>query len=458
MVKLREYQSDLIKKIKREFCRGKKSVVAVLGCGGGKSVIQGNIARSATEKHNNVLFLIHRKELADQIHNTFEQCDVDFRYCDIQMVQTAVRRINKLTQPDLIITDEAHHAAANSYTKIYDAFPDALRIGFTATPARLSGGLDGVFDSMVEGVSTEWLIENHYLSPYKYYSVKLVDTSKLHRRAGEYVRAEVEELMLDRAIYGDVLDSWRRYASRKKTIIYCASITSSEAVVEEFAVAGISAAHLDGTTPKGERERIIQAFRDGEITVLSNVELFGEGFDVPDCECVVLLRPTLSLTVHIQQSMRSMRYKEGKTAIIIDHVGNVFRHGFPDDIREWSLEDDREHREQGERTSFVRQCGHCFATFPSTRSICPYCGEVLTQGREEIEHREAEIAEVRRNTLRMADYTDYHKCESFEELKEFGKAHGYKFAWALRKAVEMGFYYPPKYRYMVRKLGYGQRA
>lgn len=359
-----------------------------------------------------------------------------------------------MRRPELIITDEAHHAAAASYRRIYDAFPDALRIGFTATPARLAGGLDGVFDSMVEGVSTEWLIENHYLAPYKYYSVKLVDTSKLHRRAGEYVQSEVDALMANRAIYGDVLSSWRRFASGKKTIVYCASVNSSKAAAEEFNADGIAAAHLDGSTSKAEREQTIKDFRDGKITVLTNVELFGEGFDVPDCECVVLLRPTLSLTVHIQQSMRSMRFKEGKTAIIIDHVGNVFRHGFPDDIREWTLA--AKEKKQQERTSFVRQCGYCFATFPASRGICPYCGAELKAGREELKHKEAEMQELTRDMFKSAEYNDYKKCGSFDELKAFGKARGYKFAWALRKAVELSIPYPPKYNYMVRRFIYAR--
>lgn len=460
MVKLREYQKDLINQIKNEMREGKKSVCAVLGCGGGKSIIQGMIAKSATDKGNRVLFLIHRKELAEQIEKTFTDCGVNLTLCDICMVQTAARHIDKLLRPELIITDEAHHSAAAGYKKIYAEFPDALRIGFTATPARLGGGgLNTVFDSMVEGVSTKWLIDNHYLAPYKYYSVKLVDTAGLHRRNGEYIQSEVEALMSNKAIYGDVMNTWHKFADRRKTIVYCSSVKSSTETAEHFKKAGIAAAHLDGKTPKAERERIISEFRNGNVTILSNVDLFGEGFDVPDCECVILLRPTLSLTVHIQQSMRSMRYRDNKTAIIIDHVGNVFRHGLPDDVREWSLEEKEQRKDKCEKyRSFARQCGKCFATLPAAYNICPYCGTELKSERGELEQKEAEIEEITRETLKNAPYSDYLKCRTFDELNAFRKARGYKFAWTLRKCVEMGIPYPPQYNYTVRRFIYAQRA
>ena len=179
------------------------SVCAVLGCGGGKSVVEAEIARLANAKGNRVLFIVHRRELCAQIAATFSRCGVDMGMTDIQMVQTATRRLDKLAKPDLIITDECHHALASSYRRIYDYFSDVPRVGFTATPIRLGdGGLGEVFDDLITSVSTKWLIENGYLAPYKYYSYKLADTSQLHVRAGEYIASEVHGLMEKNAIYG----------------------------------------------------------------------------------------------------------------------------------------------------------------------------------------------------------------------------------------------------------------
>ena len=161
-------------------------MVAVLGCGGGKSVIQAEIARSATDKGNRVLFLVHRRELCQQISNTFARQGVNMELCSVCMVQTVSRHIDDIPKPQIIITDEAHHSTANTYKKIYNRFP-VVRLGFTATPCRLNaGGLGEVYDDLITSVSTRWLIENNFLSPYKYYSVKLADTSGLHVRAGDY--------------------------------------------------------------------------------------------------------------------------------------------------------------------------------------------------------------------------------------------------------------------------------
>lgn len=445
---LRPYQQDLYDKVRAEIAHGKKSVCAVLGCGGGKSVIQASIAKSATARGNRVLFLIHRKELCRQISDTFTACGVDMSLCDIAMVQTIVRRLNKIIPPKLIITDECHHSLSDSYRKIYEHYDDAIRVGFTATPTRLgTGGLGDVYDSLVEGVSTRWLIDNHYLSDYEYYCVKLTDTESLHTRCGEYIASEVSELMERRAIYGSTIETYKQRAEGKKTIIYCASVKASRETTDEFKRAGYQAEHVDGNTPEAERERIVSDFRCGRIDILSNVDLFGEGFDVPDCECVILLRPTLSLTLHIQQSMRSMRYKDGKTALIIDHVGNVYKHGLPDDVREWSLEGKKKKQQSG---ISVKQCPNCLRCLANTARRCECGWEFQTAEREtNMEVLDVELKKIEHGDLHWSDYV---KCKTFDELETFRKLKKYKFLWTLRKCVELGITYPDKYNYMVRRF------
>jgi superfamily II DNA or RNA helicase len=452
MIKLRKYQENLINKIKIQLLQGKKSICAVLGCGAGKSIIQGMIAKSATDKHNQVLFLVHRKELCKQIENTFTECGVDFDYCQIGMVQTITRRLSKTKDPVIIITDECHHSASASYTRIYDYFKQATRLGFTATPIRMNeGGLGKVYDSLVEGVSTKWLIENNYLSPYKYYSVKLADTLGLHVKRGDFDSKELAALMEQKYIYGDTIKNYVNLANGKKTIIYCTSIKSSIATVEEFQAAGIKAAHIDGTTPDKERKQIIQDFRNGKITVLSNVDLFGEGFDVPDCECVILLRPTKSLALFIQQSMRSMRYKPNKTAIIIDHVGNVFEHGLPDDTREWTL---TAKKKKTQSAIHVKQCPVCYACMSTGAKICPECKYVFPK--QEIAERkkiDTELGKIDRKTIIAAKpFNYYKKIKTFDGMREFQQAKGYKFGFVLHKCMELNIPIPSKYKYMIERF------
>ena len=217
------------------------------------------------------------------------------------------------------------------------------------------GGLGEVYDKLITSVTTQWLIEHNYLSPYKYYSVKLADTSGLHIKAGDYKADEIVELMQNKEIYGETVKQWEKLAKNKKTIAYCASVEAAEETAEQFRQAGYTAASLSGSTPKELRAQIMQEFRDSKIMILTNCELFGEGLDVPDCECTVLLLPTQSLTLYIQQSMRSMRYMPGKTAIIIDHVGNCYLHGLPDDNREWTLEP----KKKQENIVKIRECPQC---------------------------------------------------------------------------------------------------
>lgn len=452
MIKLRPYQQQLIDDIRTSVRNGNDSIVAVLGCGGGKSVIQGSIAKSSTDKGNRVLFLVHRKELCNQISNTFSALGVDMSLCDVSMVQTASRRLGKLPNYDLIITDECHHSTANTYRKIYDHYSDVIRCGFTATPIRLNkGGLGEVYSDLITSVSTQWLIENGYLAPYKYYSVKLADTSNLHTVAGEFKQDEVAELMQNKEIYGDTVKQWKRLAEGKKTIVYCASVEASKMTAERFWAEGYSSIAIDGKTPPSEREQAMRAFREGEITVLCNCELFGEGLDVPDCECVVLLRPTQSLTLFVQQSMRSMRYMPGKTAIIIDHVGNCYRHGLPDDDREWSLEP----KAVQENTVKIRECKNCFAVYPPTKPKCPYCGTEATHEIRKTDRKTVEVDLVemkRQEDIRNTPLAEA-ELKTWEEIVEFQKLHGYKFPWCFRYAKAHGVEIPKKYRGYMWRMG-----
>jgi superfamily II DNA or RNA helicase len=449
-ITLRNYQNQLVSDIRSAINKGKHSVCAVLGCGGGKSVIIGEIARLTTANERQVLFLVHRKELCSQITNTFIASGVDMKHCEVMMVQTACRRLAKLNPPKLIIVDEAHHILSQSYMSILQYFPEAIVVGFTATPARMNeGGLGAAFQELILSVSTEWLIENHFLAPYKYYGMQLADTSKLHTKNGDFDKAEVEELMNKSAIFGSAVENWQKLAQGKKTIIYCSSIEISKSVVEAYNKTGINAAHLDGTTPQGKREATVAAFRRGEILVLSNVDLFGEGFDVPDCEAVQLLRPTKSLTLHVQQSMRSMRYNPqdpDKVAIILDHVGNFTRHGLPDDEREWTLAAKAKKKKNEVR---VKQCPVCFAVLPGNATECQYCKYVFEK-QERAEQKV--ITDVILEEISRRPHNDYLKCKTFEELDLFRRAHKYKTFWTVHKAVEMNLPIPPKYRWLAYKI------
>src|SRR5699024_2713478 len=318
---LYDYQQTLLERTRQSYRDGYKAPCVVAPCGAGKSVIISEIARLTTLKNNHILFLVHRRELIDQIRGTFIANEVNLDYVEFGMVQTIVRRLDKTKKPSLIIVDENHHSLAKSYRKIFDYFSDVPLLGFTATPIRLNGsGLGDVNDVLIEEVDAKWLIDNNFLSPYKYYAPKLIDTSTLKLNSmREFSSTSTDEAM-DKVIYGDVIKHYKELADGEQAIAYCHNVEASKQTANEFNQVGIQAAHIDGTTPKSKLYEIISKFREGEIKLLSLVVIIGEGFDVPDCSSVIMLRPTQSLSLYIQQSVRGMRYRPNKTSIIIDHV------------------------------------------------------------------------------------------------------------------------------------------
>ena len=435
---LRPYQNDLVNAVRQSYLKGYNSPCIVSHCGSGKSVMIAEIVKGATNKQNRVLFLVHRQELFDQIKDTLTWWGANMDYVQLAMVQTVVRRLKTTEPPKIIITDENHHAPAKSYRKIYDYFPDALKVGFTATPTRLSGGgLGDVNDKLIVGPTVKELVEWGNLSPYRYYAPEIVDTSKLHIRAGEYKAEEVNELFANKNIWGDVIRHYKKLSDGKQAICYCSSVLHSQILTEEFKEVGIKAEHIDGETPKDLRKEIIAKFRTGEVTILTNVDLIGEGFDVPDCETVILLRPTKSLGLYIQQSMRSMRYKPNKTAIIIDHVNNVGTHGLPDMERQWSLETVKG-ANKPEEIAPVKQCPECFRTVHTAIRVCPECEYEFRQEQEEPEVIDIDLVEVTEPVITI-DTRELKDLKTVADLYSYGKSRGYKSGWAYFQAKQRGW-------------------
>ena len=338
-----------------EYKKGTRCVCLVGPCGCGKTVLVAWMAAATALNNRRVLFLVHRQELIDQSSETFSAMNITHgiiatkqpkqyeRMVQIGSVQTVVRRLGDIPAPDYIIIDECHHVLANTYRKILDRYPSAHVLGVTATPERMGGnGLGDVFQSMTIGPSVKQLISWGNLAPFDLYAPpSKFDASQLRVKFGDYVREDLQLAMDDNTIIGDLIESYHKYAEGLKAICYCVSLQHSEHVAKSFRAAGIAAQHIDGETPKQLREQIIKDFRSGRVRILCNVDLISEGFDVPSAGAVILARPTQSLTLFIQQAMRAMRPDDSnpdKRAVIIDHVGNVFRHGMPDEDREWSLE------------------------------------------------------------------------------------------------------------------------
>lgn len=388
---LYSHQRKLLEEIYDKFSEGKKSIMVVSPAGSGKSVMIATLAKDFTDNKKRVLFLVHRKELIDQIEQTLDENEVNSSYVDILSIIRARNRLKKLEKPDLIITDETHHSKAKTYLQTYNHFKDIPKIGFTATPVRLSGeGFEDVYQEMVEGKSVSWLIENQYLAPYRYYSLPAIDRNKLKKQHGEFTNDSINKALSGSTIFGKVVETYLAKAENEQAILYAHSVQYSKMYATKFKEAGINAIHVDSNTASKDRDRIMQGFKNKEYQVICNVDLISEGFNVPECSTVILLRPTQSLTVFIQQAMRGMRYQKGKTATIIDHVGNYIKHGLPDTERLWSLNGEGTEEQETQ----VQECPDCKAIFNrwitreteySITKMCPICHKEFVQEKDTID-------------------------------------------------------------------------
>lgn len=428
MIKLRSYQEELKNKCREAFKKYKR-VIMLAPCGSGKTITSTSIINDSVKKGNIVWFIVHRKELLDQAVNTLKRCDVPMDNVRVYMIQSLANRLNKIDEiPNFIIYDECQHCTSKTYLRVTQEFPNAYFLGLTATPCRLSGKpLGDIFQTMISAITADDLIKKGYLANYDYYAPKVsADFTKVKIKNGDYDTEEIEKVMDNKKIYGNIIEEYKKLANNKKTIIYCASISYSKKIEKLFNDNGFSAKHFDGTTPKNERDQIIEDFRNNKIKILTNVDLIGEGFDVPDCECCLLLRPTQSLSLYIQQATRCLRPNKDKRAIIIDFVGNVFRHSMPTENREWSLNQKITcQNKSGERDILTRQCRNCFKVYQGTNRICPYCG--FDNGKTRKELKEEQKAELERiEKIEKKKRKEETRNKSYEELVKIGYQRGYK--------------------------------
>lgn len=458
-LQLRDYQIETAELARQAFRAKNRSILIVLPCGAGKTVLFAYIAQQAQKKGNRVLFLVHRGELLDQTIATFDKFGIVRDTIDIAMVQKTANQFKKgdIPEYDLIIFDEAHHSTSKTWKTIIDAQPQAKIVGLTATPCRLDGKpLGDIYEHLIVGISANSLINRGFLSEYDYFAPTVADLSQLKKKGYDYDMTNAEELLDKPAIFGNIINHYNRLAKGMQTICYCPTRAYSRKTAQLFNDNGIPAVHFDGETPQAERKQIINDFRDKKIQVLCNVDLISEGFDVPDCHCCILLRPTQSSALFIQQATRALRPAPNKRAVIIDHVGNYIRHGFPTQDREWSLDKPLiKHRETNDNGELiVRQCLVCFGTFP-TAPVCPYCGTPYEPTKEEMANiqkielkrikeqevirakqlkelkRQEKLAEMEKKkrmdegvARRLKDYTSPDQCKSRYELSIYCKING----------------------------------
>lgn len=402
------------------------------------------MARMIQGAKGNVLVLAHRHTLISQHKELLEKLGVLTDKVRVESVFTEANRLDeyKPTDVDLIIIDEAHLSEAKSYRKVCEYY-NCRRVLFTATPARLDGKPLTLADTLITGITANELIKMGAISDYDYYAPDLnINTDNVDMVAGEYNNGQLSELMCQSAIYGDILKYYCTLGENRQAIAYCTSVKHSEQTAKMFNDNGISAVSIDGSMSQKERNKKMDMFRNGKVQILCNCNLISEGVTLPNASVALLLRPTMSLPLFIQQACRVLTPVEGKRSIIIDYVNNVQRHGLPTDNHEWSLSKSVEKRKQhnDDGTLSIRQCSECFRCF-KTANKCPYCGFVYeVKGRElkavkEVELKKIEaIEKAEQEKQKKLARMEVGQCRTIADLQKIAKERNYKQAWVWQMA------------------------
>jgi DNA or RNA helicases of superfamily II len=432
VITLRPYQDNAIRDIRNAYRSKYNAPLLVLPTGAGKTIVFTWIAANSTKR---VLILVHRIELLRQTSDKLTQFGVDHglispkyrpqyhKRVQVASVQTLVNRMECIDNPDLIIIDEAHHATAGTWRKVLNEY-NSRRLGVTATPIRTDGtGMGEVFDKIVEGPTVSDLIEGGYLTEPKIYAPKTkIDLSGVKTRGGDYAKGDLAAAMDKPTITGDAVSYYRKLADGVPAVAFCVSVDHAKHVAADFSSAGYSAEAVYGGHP--DRDRVLSELGKS-VDIVCSCDLISEGTDIPAIGCAILLRPTQSEALYLQQVGRALRVYPGRQyAVVLDHVGNVLRHGMPDDVRAWSLEG-RERVNRAEREDAVSQCDKCYAVYPSGR-ICPECGHERELTQREIKQVEGELLEVKRVEKRK----DQGRAKSLAALRAIERERGYKRGWA----------------------------
>ncbi|MBD2342445.1 DEAD/DEAH box helicase [Calothrix sp. FACHB-156] len=370
MFNLRDYQQDLVSKTFATWSQGTQKVLLQLSTGGGKTIIFAAVASKFTAIGSSVLVVAHREELINQAAEKLAAVTkvqpgiikAGHKPTDsliqVASIQTLSRR-KTYPNAQVVIIDEAHHASANSYRKLLDAYPDALTLGVTATPRREDGyGLRDIFDHLICSITTKELIAQGYLTDYKLIAGFKYSQHKVPQKR-DFTKKELEAVASDYKPK-EVLKQWKNFCAGKKTIIFAVNVMHSKQIAAAFCADGIKSEHLDGDTPNNERKAILDRFRSGQTQVISNCAILTEGFDCPDSLAAVIARPTSSVTLWLQMIGRILRPAPLKDyATILDMTDNWFRLGRPCDHRKWSLDP----VSCDPDTQGVRCCPHCHHVF-----------------------------------------------------------------------------------------------
>lgn len=456
MIDLRPYQEKMIQSVREQIKQGKKRLVLCAPTGSGKTVMFSYLVSEHAKRGGNILIFTHRTELLKQAGGTFDQFGIDAEYIvagkesdltkniHISMIETFNRRIEKykefLQSKTLIIIDEAH---LDNFTKIFPYInKNTIVIGATATPERKGkqSDLSEFYEDIVQELDTPDLIQLGFLSDAKSYGVK-IETKGLKKVGEDYDTSSYYE---ENKIYEGVVFNWEKICKNQKTILFASNVESSIRVKDEFLSKGYNARHIDGNTPKAEREEILKWFDQNDDAIICNCGILTAGFDQKDIKCVILYRATTSLPLFLQMCGRGSRVTEDKNEFfILDFGNNIRRLNNWEAPRNWTIYKKKQSNKEG--LTPKKECQSCNAILNMSVMVCPYCGKEQKKTKEQEKNEIAELKLLPKYELNsMANKGDLlekvrlckaglvnafyilHKMESKKDAYEFCRLMGYK--------------------------------
>jgi len=396
-----DFQENNVNKAIDFYDHGGRSLVISQPTGTGKSLVAREIVNRFYTSNKPVYFITHSKNLLWQFsdhlvdiglrHGIIAPNHPIIRYkIQVISVQSLKKRMKMLDEPALLIFEEAHHSSSKTFRDILDYWTHSNLLGITATPNRPDGTpLGDIYEELILSPQVKWFIENYYLSDYEYFAPEELDTSGIHHRYGDFVKSEILEAVDKKAIIGNLVDHYNRFAPGLPGIISSVSIKHSEDIAAQFLERGINTQAIHSKM-KGDVKTIIGKLKAGGVDLISFCDMLGEGVSVNGLSALIMGRPTDSLTIDLQQIGRILRavYAKGHDlstkngrhaameeggkgkAIIIDPVNNYIRHGLPDDDRTWSLEG-KTKTDKG--TITLKRCPECLRPVNIGVRVCPFC-------------------------------------------------------------------------------------
>ncbi len=478
MFTLRPDQEIFVQLLNDAFRAGHRRILGVAPTGFGKGVVIADRVARAAARGRRIMVIAHREEIVGDLSARIHRQGIphgmvaagyrmDTRHqVMVASVDTLIRRFAKIPPPDVIIPDEAHHVVeGNKWGKVIDTWPKAFVLGFSATPERLDGrglgqGHGGYFTDLVLGPSPAWLTHpglewqgltstGGLLSPLRVFLPPAIDLSSITDSKVDTMqgREQAGEILRGRQAMGDVITHYRRTIATHHmgtALCYASSLRHAGNLCDAFREASIPAIVIDGDTDKAIRRQAFRDLANGSLKVLLNVDIAGEGTDVPSVTGVIVARKTRSLALHLQMLGRPLRVAPGKAfAVCNDHVGNIgdaqgnTRLGVPTDHRNWTLEG-RPKRQAPEVTAEPhRNCPQCFARVPTRLEACIDCGFVFPPPPppRQLEQVDGELVEFDADAraleaARRQRVQEERECQSLADFEALGRSRGYKAGWA----------------------------